>query len=714
MRKENYIFFWEKIKEYYGLIVVLLLSLVAVIIPFLLSNNLEGFDSAGHLASAYYIKNFFWPWPDGWNMSLMSGFPQGIFYPSGFHWLAAALSFAVSLETAIKLLIALAIILFPIGIFLLSKKALKRTLPSAVATVLVSFFYFFEVGLNDNLFADLFFGMLPHLVSLTIFPFFLWSVFRLLENTNKWRLPVFLLTITILVHPITALVSFFLVIVIFAVSFRDRKAGVALTKVSLFTLLSTVFWLAPVFVNLPYSSGSSVGYFYSPIITILAPFIIFLNFLVLRKKSSSGYFFKSIAILSILVLLSSFFGSFLSLDGFPFHFARFIIYPLILAPIELVYLLSLYRVNWPLINLTCVFSLLFYLLFFRITPLGPFQTTVLEEVGDYYQSGRVIALGSSSSLDARFHSTRMKLATDYGFSIAEGLFVESSPNGWFIMSLLRSWDGNNDNFTWAYRHLRDVADLSWGARLFGVNYEYRIADDAPSDTEETLVDRWSDISVDEGRDKLIQDLSKEERDLYFKLSRERLLDDENIISKLGTNKSGFYYQSFYKVNDTDLAEAVYLRPVKIDNDWDQKTKEWWSTDWLRASSTDYLYDKPLLVYRAPVSDWELANFKEHFSITDISSRMDSFVVDASSLSSPAPIYVKVGYFPFWKAYNDQDQELEIYKASPNFMLVYGQGKIIFKYVKPFYYYLGYIISALTLAGILITGLRAKRRKIKEK
>lgn len=671
-------------REYYGLIIVFALALIAIILPFCLTNNLEGFDAAGHLSAINRLKNYFWPWPDGWDMLSLSGYPQGLFYPSTFHWLAAAISFVVSPIIAVKLLISLAILLFPVLVFNLAKKLFFSNLQASATTLIIGLVYFFNLGLRYNLFDGLLSGLLPYVFSFTIFFLYLIALLKM-SRGGGWRWPAICLALTLVTHLIVGLTALFLALVMLVIVWSNKRLRFPVIKHFFVSLLLTVFWWLPSVINLSYSSGSDASPLHDEIILVLIPWMLLLNFIYFKLSKPTEYFFRSLAIFNVLVISISLFGSLIGLDGAAVHFSRILTMPVILSLLIGVASLSVVKINWQFINLFLAFSLFFYFLFFRIIPVGPFETQILTDIASQYKKGRVLVVGMSENLDVRFHSTRMKLIENHQLLVAEGLFVESSANGWFLMSLLQSWSKDRESFIWAYRYLDNVADLSWGVRIFGINYVYEITD--------------KPIILDETADKVI---------------KEKLLDNEKTVNILGSKGTGAYYQYLFSTSDTDLAEAVYLRPFNINDSWGIKTKEWWSTDWLRASSTDYLYDKPLLVYRAPVSDWRLANSKENFSITDISSRLDSFVVDASSLSSPAPIYVKVGYFPFWKAYNDQGQELEIYKASPNFMLVYGQGKIIFKYVKPFYYYLGYAISGLTLAVIVITGLRSKRRKIKEK
>jgi len=138
----------KKIKSFifnnHILLTIFFLALTLIILPFFLANNLEGFDTAGHISNIYFIKNSFYPWPDGWNHYFLSGYPQGLLYPSFFHWLAAVLSFVFSLEIALKIITTLAILGFVVIFYLLALKILEKKKAAELSLVIVSFFYFFR------------------------------------------------------------------------------------------------------------------------------------------------------------------------------------------------------------------------------------------------------------------------------------------------------------------------------------------------------------------------------------------------------------------------------------------------------------------------------------------------------------------------------------------------------------------------------------------
>ncbi len=698
--------YFNWLRNNYSLIILLFLDIILIIVPFLSINNLEGFDSAGHFANAYYIKNSFWPWPDGWNMMNLSGFPQGLLYSSLFSWLGAALSYLIPLQISIKVLISLSIFFFPVSVFLIGMKIFKSKIISNVLAVFVSVFYFFETGLNDNMYSDLFYGMLPHLFSLTFFFFYILSFLRFFDDKKKWRIQACLLALCFLFHIITGVTALVFSFIFLIFSFKEKGLRGSVGKHLFLAGLLTFFWWLPFAVNLNYASGSNASSFYSPIVIFISPLILFLSVAVFFKKHRYAIFFKSVAVLNSLVLLFSLGGDFIRLEDIAIHFSRFLVYPVLLSPILLLYIIHDKKINWQIINFSSISAFIFYIFFLRIVPVGPFDTNLLEGIGEKYSGGRVIAVGSSDSLDARFHSTRMKINIDYSLPVFEGLFMESSINGWYTMSLLQNWGANMENFTWAYIDLSPPIDLSWASRIFGINYEYLISDTPPNDYRSNFLDLYQ-RELKKKASSTINTISEEERDLLFKLGKERLVDDMRIVSFL-KGAPGFYYQSFYKVNDTSIVEALSERPVNIDKDWNNSIRKWWTSDWLKSSSnTDSKYDKPILVFNGTPYSWLLAKKNTGLEFKVLNKRMDSFSVDASVLETPAPIYVKVSYFPFWKAYRENGEELKIYKASPNFMMVYANENIIFKYIKPWYYYFAYIVSGLSLLYLILSFILKK-------
>jgi len=681
-------FFLEKIelflRKYFILIFVFLIGSFSIILPFIISNNLEGFDHSGQYASAYYIKNFFWPWPNGWNSMFLSGFPQGIFYPSFFHWIIALFSFIIPLDLSYKIVLSFAILLFPIIVFFLAFKLFKNYFKASAVLVIISILYYFNVGLNDNLYSDVYYGMSSHLFSLTIFFLYLYTLYILIKDDKKWYLSAIVLAISIMTHVITASVSILFSFILLILSWKNNKLKKSLLKHHFGAFFISLFWILPFLMNIKYISGGDMTSSETLLLIILMPFILLLSLITLKIKNEYSLLLKTICIFNVFIIVVYILSKLFLINDFPIHFGRLLIYPFLLSSFLLIYYLNNKLIKWRNFNLFLMFCFSFYFFYLNLIPVGPFSIKILDKVEEFWQGGRIIVTGDSIKLDNRFHSTRTKLAVDHQIPIAGGLFTESSSNGWFMMSLLKSWDsGQNSNFIWAYNDLENVIDLNWGSKIFGINYEYRIQDKSPTIEENDFKDQ-KQKSIDISNNK----------NLDFKISRIRLLDDEKVISMLSGGNSPFYYQTLYKINDTGIAEVLDIKPINISENWDYNLRKWWSTDWLKVENSE-VYKKPILIYNKNIDDWVLPKNNKVIPFIE-NKKMDSFMIDASDFKSNVPIYIKVEYFPYWKAYDESGQKLEIYKASPNFMLVYGNGKITFKYTEDNYYYFGFIISGLTL------------------
>jgi hypothetical protein len=255
------------------------------------TNNLEGFDSAGQLAGVYFIKNSFWPWPDGWNAMALSGFPQGLFYPSFLHWLAAMLGFVLPLVFSYKILLSLAILFFPIISFVLLKNIFKNNFLASFGTILISIFYFFETGLNDNLSRDLFYGTTSHLFSLSIFFLYLFFISRLLKSKINWRIPGFLLALSLFTHIITGAAAFIFALIITFSKNDDKLLKKNLIKHLLAAALLSLCWWLPFILNIKYTSGSDVNVMSAPLIIFFSPFIVLLNIASYKIKHEYELFF---------------------------------------------------------------------------------------------------------------------------------------------------------------------------------------------------------------------------------------------------------------------------------------------------------------------------------------------------------------------------------------------------------------------------------------
>ena len=123
-------------KRWAGKIILLSLTAFSIYLVLVLWRNpLNIYDAAGHLSLVQTIAGDLWPKFSGWNYSELLGWPQGFFYPSLFHWLAATLSFIVGLEVGVKLLISGALLALPLSVSFFARSLIDDDFFSNVLTL---------------------------------------------------------------------------------------------------------------------------------------------------------------------------------------------------------------------------------------------------------------------------------------------------------------------------------------------------------------------------------------------------------------------------------------------------------------------------------------------------------------------------------------------------------------------------------------------------
>jgi len=684
----------ERIKKNIPFIVVLVYSIIFIIV-FFGSANLMGLDMYGHYMNAYYIKEYFWPFFDGWNFMYFAGYPQGLFYPSLFHWLSAALSFLFPLNISIIFLLSLSILFFPIIFFLLAKKILKNTSAAISALLFTSFVYYFYLGLNSNLYTSFLFGTISNLFAITIFFVYLYFLYISFKNKKYFLWAGFFLAATIVSHVFIGLLSvLFSIILLIFIIIKKNNIKNYLLHLGIGALLS-IFWWLPFLLNLSYTTGDNLPAHISKLVFILLPILVIINIYCLQisRRNSEKYFIKALCIFNLVIILSFFVNEYHHILNFiPIHFSRVLLFPFLITPIIFLYIFKKNELKFLNLNYYLLLPWFFYALTLGFYPAGLFPLEFLDYNIKDNKNSRIFITGNSKKTDLRFHALESGVLKNYNMPIVGGLFTESAINGWFIMSLKNSYDYGA--WIWGYSDLGKVEDIKWASEVFGINYEYNINDKSPSEINSIIKDSLIEIR---------EEVSKNEiEDLQFKYDREILKTNENILNLLGKNNQAFFYETLYRVNNTSLVEVLDYLPKNITEDWDKITKDWW----LNSNK----YDNKVLINNKNTNKWNPAQESKNLDIIHYDGKMDQFSVDASSLDIKAPIFIKKSYFPFWRAYNEKGEVVEIHRASPNFMLINEKGIIDFYYIKPWYYYLSYFISIFTLL-LLILSLNKKIRRI---
>ncbi|MCH8821747.1 hypothetical protein IID23_04485, partial [Patescibacteria group bacterium] len=309
-----------------------LVFLGLLVVPFWKSNGLEIYDAPGHVSLIWYIKEFLWPNISGWNPFFLSGWPQGIFYPSLFHWVTAALGFLVGIDTAIKLIVSLAILVLPFSIFY----AVNHTVSEKKYWLPTTFLLLLFLALLPNFlgigFRGLFqIGLIPNFVSTPILFLFI-GLLHNQFNKGKTLLLSLVLSVLILTHLVAAIVAILYLIIYLIVSWfsfnKDLEFKPILWLGLITASLTSFFWI-PFLLNFSLTSTSAhvSSYFSLNVILLLVGFtILWISY---RKKIKGSIILSAFALFLLFLavidswLISNQSRSFLFDILYPIHIYRF-------------------------------------------------------------------------------------------------------------------------------------------------------------------------------------------------------------------------------------------------------------------------------------------------------------------------------------------------------------------------------------------------------
>ena len=231
---------------------------ILVIIPFSKS-TLHYADAVGHTYSAKFVRENLFPEASGWNPTQALGYPHNQFYPPLFSWLAAFLSFFMPLETAVKLIISLALLSLPLTSYLFARSLLhnknQALLFATLSLVFLSLpsFWFAETHLGVNIDSLFEVGFLANTLSLPLLFIYCSRVPILTEK--KTILPSILLALLILAHFVTGIIG-----VLYALSWAviNKKRMKTCAKHYLLSFMLTAFWSIPFIQTIQYTSAGLI------------------------------------------------------------------------------------------------------------------------------------------------------------------------------------------------------------------------------------------------------------------------------------------------------------------------------------------------------------------------------------------------------------------------------------------------------------------------
>ena len=630
------------------------------------NNTLAIYDASGHLSAVESARDF-WPLPSGWNAWELLGWPQGVFYPSFFHWLAAGLSFLVGTTIAVKLLIAAAFLALPFSISVFVRTFVADQVWRGVTTlVLFSFILFTPDFLGSNIRSFFHLGLLPNFFVLPLAFLFLASLAQ--TNFKNFLMASLLLSLLIITHFVAGMIGIFYLgtLLLTKILFEGKPSWRPPALVLVVAPVLTAFFWLPFIINRQYTSVATHGiitsYLWPNIVVVVFSLALLLYSLKTKKENIFVLSLASGAISTLTVIdsiLFRMFGTSFLLETLSVY--RFQIFAYLFFTSSL---LGFFAEQRWLEKYKSVIKAGTLLIFFSIV-VG----LLLKNPADY--SAVKVSLEDPRKVSGRFLETFRRTETFpvvYEFqtrlekenpqsSWAFGVFPESSATAPFVQSLIKSLR-------------RDAYPEEEGAAL-----ETKFVD---QDRIQQLLDLLGInylINLEETKKGTVGDWVGEDETKYYNLE---------------------------KVSETPLFEVIGLSLEPIENNWNQAVESWWLEEGA-VKSLPYFVNGELLPSKC-LKELEGTQVK----ILSANRRQTKFELEINS-KKPVPVLAKVSYFPYWSA-SSAGKVIPIYRAAPNLMLLYANGEVNLEYKEPVWVKGLYIVSGITL---LVVGLYFFRKNQRE-
>jgi len=645
-------------------------------LPFILFNSLDKFDTPGLLSLSWFIKEYRLPDFSGFNPFFYSGFPQGVLYSPLFHYLVAFIGKIITLEYAYKLIVTIFGLLIPYSLYKFLLSIYKKESYSLFGTGIILLILIFLPGYLGFNFDGLFdYGLAPSFCSIPLF----FLTFAQIINKKSWKIISILLTILTLMH----LLSAFILIIYIGFNFliNKEKQFKYYLKIGLIYFLLSSFFIIPFLYFYKYTQSgfpSKISFIYS-----LIPFVLNIPALIMIKKWNLDRTNLSIIIVNLLISTFSIFEQLINYSSTKFtipllHPFRIQIYPIIMSIVIIPFyvqkihpfnikiakkfnILKFFKFNPHVsMNLFFLLILLIGIIFFRLDTKGPEEVNVANMYHSDKQypetDGRAMRVYKVSEVLDQSRAIIDHSVMDQNQFSTMGLLKESSYLSIYYQSLAKSINPENFDFTKLDQYYLEnniiskektdfLMNLTWTKYLF---------------TIESIPDCFG----------------------YT------LLDEFKSNSTSGIKDIKMYLCQYNPSFKSNFIETIPSDIEIIDSSWNTALKNWWFND-----ETKLFTDKEI-----KFSD--NSNFSNENINYEFSDDYQSIKIINSS-DSPKSIFVKLSYFPNWKAFDKEGKEIEIYRISPNFMGFNIDEEINLKYSRSIIEKITLIISSLTLSAIII-------------
>ena len=646
------------------------LTIFSVFLAFLFwLSPLNVYDSSGHISLIRAIAIDFWPKMSGWNGAELLGWPAGLFYPSLFHWLAATLSFLVGVPAAVKLLISASIIVLPFAINLFTRSLTENKLWSGLTTLILflllllfpnflgtGFRSLFQIGLLSNFF------VLPFLF---LFLATLHKKSSYLPARPAGGLSALLLSVIILTHIVAAMVVVIYFVGVYTVEFFSKQLTrpdlASFLKIVVLAAILTAFFWIPFVLNLEYTSVSRhVSSYFLPNIAVLI-ISLALGFYAWRKKEQNIFILSMFA--TFIAFLAAIDAYLIRTNGTSFFLYQFHIYRfqsfayLLLTTAGMLTLSKTVKFDrWNLVLPGIVFAGFGFIVLVLLAknpaslPNKQFEISSPQGV-----KGRFLETFRRVESDPFWYAVQTEInANDEKATWAYGLFTDSSPNGPYLGSLIRSLNPQaypEDDGSFLEEKFVGEEKAGWLLSYLSINQL---------------------INLEEIEGKSIGRIENEETK-YFNVE---------------------------KAAETRVFEIAPLPLKPVKTGWGKEVEKWWLQE---GEATEI----PYLVNGENIGEvFEKDRQNSIIEIVETNQNQTRVELKINS-EKPVPVLAKISYFPYWRAIDSEGKEIPIYRAAPSLMLFSANGEVILEYKEPVWVSWLYLISAVTFIATIFLIYRQK-------
>jgi len=626
-----------------------------------------GGDTGSHNYIAYYAQEIF-PKIKWWSPDWYAGFPFLYFYPPLLYYLTTILSYVIPLNVAFKLITLAGTFLLPISVFLcLLFLGFKFPIPSFGALLSLAYLFLEKFSIYGANIPSTLAGEFSYSFAFALFFLFIGLLIKGIRENNYLKSNIFVLSLMVLIHPFSVIVSILVGFIIFIQSIIQKEAKKVffyLAKVFGMAFALTAFWSLPFLALLSYTSKMS----WTKVIKAeeIFPSSLFILQIFAVIGIIYALFKKDKKILPLLYIVGGSLIPFLFLNNSSIWNTRFLPFilmgSLLIAAYGLGSLLQLTKKLFPFIFLS-IFSISFiffylpanisYIPFWMQWNYEGLQNKDawpdLRDLSDYLKDlpfGRV--MWEYRSEYDRFGTPRVleNLPIFTGKPTFEGLLIESSLSGYF--------------------HFINQAETTKTptSAIAGLNY--------PSFDFENGVKHLEYFGAQ-----------------YFVAYTNEIkqLADEYFIKLADISEF-----RVYEIPNSDLVEVFSNISLELKtNQWLDRSIDWYQEMDLSQPIVFYQNKKELeeIEKNLQALDKELLIEQTEIEIKEIGN--DYLVFSTNQLGKPH--LIKYTYFPGWQVQGGNGP----YLISPSFMMVIpDKEEVILKYSYNFWDKIGFGLSILSL------------------